>query len=138
MQQNALHLRCTSCKTSLGVWRHDVDQYVCAACGAVYLRKNGILDFIGKRGSSYDDDLAAGQMSSFAKPTTERSDWEIVGLRLQPLCAKNHSKSGAGIWNGAADEPSGIMLAIGCGYGGLAGSTATTFRMVVGVCDDRE
>ena len=138
MQQNSLRLRCTRCNNSLGLWRSDVDQYACSSCSAVYLRENGILDFIGKRGSSYDDDLAAGQMSSFAKPTTERSDWEIVSLRLEPLFAKNHPKSRAGILNGAADKNSGMMLDIGCGYGGLAASAATRFRFVVGVDADLE
>jgi len=138
MQQNSLHLRCVRCKASLGLWRHDVDEYVCASCSAAYLRENGILDFIGNGGSSYDDGLAAGQMSSFAKPTTERSEWEVVSLRLQPLFANNHSKSGARILNGAADEDFGMMLDIGCGYGGLAASAATRFRLVVGVDADLE
>ena len=138
MQQNPLYLRCTRCKASLGVWRCDVDQYVCAACGAVYLRENDILDFIGKCESSCDDDLRAGQMSSFAKPTTERTEWEVLSLRLQPLFAKNHSKSGAGILNGAADDGSGMMLDIGCGYGGLAATAAAKFRLVVGVDADLE
>jgi SAM-dependent methyltransferase len=138
MERKSLHLRCTRCKTSLGVWRHDVDKYVCAACGEAYLRENGILDFISKRGSSYDEDLAAGQMSSFAKPTTETSEWEVLSLRLRPLFGKNHSKTGAGILNGAPEEGSGMMLDIGCGYGGLAASAATRFRLVVGVDADLE
>jgi len=138
MQQTSLHLRCTRCNASLGIWRHDVDQYVCAVCGAVYLRENGILDFIGKRESSCDDDLAAGQMSSFAIPTTERSEWEVLSLRLQALFAENHSKSGAGVLKDAPDEVSGVMLDIGCGYGGLAATAAEKFRLVVGVDADLE
>jgi SAM-dependent methyltransferase len=138
MQQTSLQLRCTKCKTSLGVWRHDADQYACVACSAVFLRENGILDFIGKRGSSHDDDLAAGQMSSFAKPTTERSEWEVLSLRLQALFAMNHSKSGPETFHGEADEGSGVMLDIGCGYGGLAASAATRFQLVVGVDADLE
>src|SRR6266849_6557110 len=131
MQQNSLHLRCVRCKASLGFWRHDVDEYVCAGCGTVYLRENGILDFIGKGGSSSDDDLAAGQMSSFAKPTTERAEWEVLGLRLQAFFAKNQAKSEAGVWDGTADDGSGMMLDIGCGYGGLAATAAARFRLVV-------
>ena len=138
MQDNSLHLRCTRCKASLGVWRHDIHQYACAACDAVYLRENGVLDFIRKREPTYDHGLVAGQMSSFAKPTTENSEWEVLSLRLQPLLSQNHATSGSIGLDGAAQEGFGMLLDIGCGYGGLAASAAARFQLVVGVDADME
>ena len=77
-------------------------------------------------------------MSSFATPTTEDSEWHALSLRLQPLLAENHTKSGSIGLDGAAQEGYRMLLDIGCGYGGLAASAAARFQLVVGVDADLE
>jgi len=133
----SLRLRCTKCRTYLGLWQFDRDEYACNVCGTAYYRKNGVLDFISAHVSSDNDDLSAGQMSSFAKPTVEASDWEGLAIRLQVLLGDSalNDRSHA---TPIMDRSGRMMLDIGCGYGGLVTSAAKNFRTVVGVDADLE
>ena len=119
-----LILRCAECNADIGPWRREANQYRCAACGSVYPCINGVADFLRTEGAGTRGDSQAGALSSFAKATTDRMDWEALVNIVS-----------GGMRDGVRQR-SRLFLDIGCGYGALSTAAAKKFGLVVGIDAD--
>jgi len=119
-----LILRCVECESDLGPWRRGASDYRCIACGSVYSSVNGVLNVLPREGARACGDLQMGSLSSFAKTTTDRMDWEALVNIV------------SGGMSDGVPERSRLFLDIGCGYGALSTAAAKKFGLVVGIDAD--